>query len=341
MLKHELAFIRRAAYAESTKTAHMLHWKTYAKFCLYFCLQITPANPETICLFAKFLARSFKAPQSIVNYVASVKLWHSLLDLDMIAFNSLEFILTKKGLFRILAHIPNQTAPVTPEILAMFRQLLDISEPTDATFWALFLIAFFTMARKSNLVPDTAASFDPDRQLSREKVLMGNGCVMVIWTWAKNIQNRNRMHKVPLMHIPGSLLCPVKAYRNMCRLVPLDGKHPAFALKSNRGPVPVTYQQFNQKLKKPVGACGLNPDNFSTHSFRRGGATYAFRADVPETLIQLRGDWASDCYKKYLEMGLAEKRGVSLWLAKHIAKKCPIGCGRLYCCVIKNPCNWG
>ena len=108
MLKHELAFTRRAAYAESTKTAHMLHWKTYAKFCLYFGLQITPANPETICLFTQFLARSFKGPQSVVNYVASVKLWHSLLDFDMTAFNSLEFILTKKGLFRILAHIPNQ-----------------------------------------------------------------------------------------------------------------------------------------------------------------------------------------------------------------------------------------
>ena len=143
MLKHELAFTRQAAYAKSTKTAHMLYWKTYAKFCLYFCLQITPANPDTICIFAQILAGSFKAPQSTVNYVASVKLWHSLLDLDMTAFNSLECILTKKGIFRILAHIPNQAAPVTPEILAMFRQLLDISESTDATFWALFLIAFF------------------------------------------------------------------------------------------------------------------------------------------------------------------------------------------------------
>ena len=104
----------------------------------------------------------------------------------------------------------------------------------------------------------------------------------------------------------------------------LTAHYTAFALKSSRGPVPVTYQQFNQKLKKLVGACGLNPDNFSTHSFRRGGATCAFRADVPETLIQLQGDWVSDCYKRYLEMGLAEKRAVSLRLAKHITKKCPI-----------------
>ena len=155
-------------------------------------------------------------------------------------------------------------------------------------------------------------------------------------TWSlTQLRLSTQIGSCPLLHIPGSLLCPVKAYRNMCRLVPLDGKHPAFALKSSRGPVPVTYQQFNQKLKKLVGACGLNPDNFSTHSFPRGGATCAFRADVPETLIQLQGVWASDCYKRYLEMGLAEKRAVSLRLAKHITKKCHIWCGRLYCCVIK------
>ena len=48
---------------------------------------MAPADSETICLFAQFLARSFKAPQSILNYVASVKLWHTLLDLDTSLFN--------------------------------------------------------------------------------------------------------------------------------------------------------------------------------------------------------------------------------------------------------------
>ena len=189
-------------------------------------IRITPAIQETFCLFTQFPARSFEAPQSIMNYVASVKLWHSLLGVDMTAFNSLAFVLTKLGLFRILAHVPKQAAPVTPELLAMFRQHLDISDPTDATFWALFLIAFFTMAPKSNLVPDRASSFDPDKQLSREKVLVGNGCLMVVWTWAKNRQNCNRAHKVPILNIPDSFLSPVEAYKNMCYLVPLEGQHP-------------------------------------------------------------------------------------------------------------------
>ena len=44
-----------------------------------------------------------------------------------------------------------------------------------------------------------------------------------------------------------------------------------------------------------------NPSRFRGHSFRRGGATWAFRAGVPGELIQIYGDWASDAYKCYLE----------------------------------------
>lgn len=36
---------------------------------------------------------------------------------------------------------------------------------------------------------------------------------------------------------------------------------------------------------------------FSSHSFRRGGATHAFRSKVPADLIQLHGDRKLDGYK--------------------------------------------
>ena len=253
--------------------------------------------------------------------VASVKLWHTLLDLDTSLFNSIEFKLTKKGLLRSMQHIIRQAAPMTPQILRRIRQKLKLHNPADATYWALFLIAFFTMARKSNLVPDTVASFNPEKQLSRQKILVGDGCLLVFWTWAKNIQNRDRAHKIPLLQIPGSPLCPVAAYKNMCNLIPLKEHQAAFSVISSTGPVPVTYPQFNGKLKQLIQACGLNPDDYSTHGFRRGGASCAFRAKVPDSLIQLQGDWASDCYKRYLEMGLVDKRDVSLKLIKHIKKQ--------------------
>ena len=50
---------------------------------------------------------------------------------------------------------------------------------------------------------------------------------------------------------------------------------------------------------------------FSSHSFRRGGATFAFQTGVSPELIQLHGDWASDSYKQYLHMSFATKLSVS------------------------------
>ena len=51
--------------------------------------------------------------------------------------------------------------------------------------------------------------------------------------------------------------------------------------------------------------------NFRGHSFRRGGATWAFRSGVPGELIQVYGDWASDAYKIYLEFSEDAKRRVA------------------------------
>ena len=46
---------------------------------------------------------------------------------------------------------------------------------------------------------------------------------------------------------------------------------------------------------------------YSCHSFCRGGASWAFQTGLSSELIQIFGDWASDCYKLYLEMSMDTK----------------------------------
>ena len=58
-----------------------------------------------------------------------------------------------------------------------------------------------------------------------------------------------------------------------------------------------------------------DPFAYSCHSVRRGGASWAFRLGLPGELIQISGDWASDCYKLYLEVSMDTK----LFFAKHMA----------------------
>lgn len=50
-----------------------------------------------------------------------------------------------------------------------------------------------------------------------------------------------------------------------------------------------------------MGAHVSSAVRYTGHSFRRGGATYAFRSGVPGELIQVMGDWKSDAYKRYFD----------------------------------------
>ena len=113
----------------------------------------------------------------------------------------------------------------------------------------------------------------------------------------KTIQFADRKLLTPLIPINGSVLCPVKAYNQMCTNVKVNPEAPLFSLSKNKF---VTYDMFQKKLKDAIRVVGLDPDLYSSLSFRRGEATFAFRSGMPSELIQLHGDWKSDAYKEYL-----------------------------------------
>ena len=59
---------------------------------------------------------------------------------------------------------------------------------------------------------------------------------------------------------------------------------------------------IQKKLRFLVQKVGYDPTKYSTHSFRRGGATLLFKAEVPADKLQLMGDWRSDAYKNIFHM---------------------------------------
>jgi integrase len=74
-------------------------------------------------------------------------------------------------------------------------------------------------------------------------------------------------------------------------------------------------QQILRKLIKEIGE---DPKQYSSHSFRRGGATWAFSSNIPSELIQLYSDWSSDAYKTYLKFSLKDKISVAIKMKDHI-----------------------
>ena len=218
---------------------------------------------------------------------------------------------------RILCdNIPHQAAPVSPSILLEIFNLLDVSKPVDAVFWSLFLFAFFTLARKSNLVADLVTR--RGRQVLRRDVSPSADGLLVIFYWTKTLQDRSRALHIPLVSIPGSPLCPVQAYLNMICLVPAAPSKPAFVLPTSKSVRAVSYADFMLVLRKLVALIGLDPSKFSTHSFRRGGTTYAFQAEVPDILIKAQGDWSSSAYLSYIDMSVSRRRTVGIKMRDRI-----------------------
>lgn len=307
-LKRRTRKSKKAAFADGTNKNLNMQWRTFLSFCYFFELDPIPVSVETLCLYAQCLSEAFKAVSSVKNYVSGVKMLHTLTNSSIHAFQSMDLRLTLRGLARLKPHMPKQAMPMTPQILLAIHHLLDMQQPMHVAYWALFLLAFFTFARKSNLVAESVGS---KSRLLREHIVIGSKGLLISFKWTKTIQFGQRCLIVPVVQIPGSKLCPVSAYKTMCSLIPASRSSSAFVYPVGGKLKAITYGNLQNFLRRCIQQLGMQPALFSSHSFRRGGATWAFYSQVPGELIKVHGDWASDAYLKYLDFSLSQRLQVA------------------------------
>jgi len=94
-------------------------------------------------------------------------------------------------------------------------------------------------------------------------------------------------------------------------LVPAPNFAPFFCTPSRGSLRPLTNDFFSKAIKSLISSIGLSPSDFSPHSFRWGGTTFAFQAGVPEHLIQRHGDWHSDAHRHYFSLPLTQRTVVA------------------------------
>jgi hypothetical protein len=84
---------------------------------------------------------------------------------------------------------------------------------------------------------------------------------------------------------------------------------------------PLSYQVLVHRMKGWLKLAGYDPDLFSGHSLRRGGATAAFHAGVEPLCIRLQGDWSSDAWLLYVSLSFAQKRHISEAMQRHMMQQ--------------------
>ena len=150
-------------------------------------------------------------------------------------------------------------------------RLFNLGNPLHAAMWALFLVAFFSFLRKSNLVADSPSATSDKLPRRCDFVLAPEGAFLQIRA-TKTIQFKQRILSIPLPFIPKSPLYPVSALINHFRLNRLSSSDFLFSVKSSPSlpPRPITYRNFASFLSKVITTLArIYPPTSSSFGFGR------------------------------------------------------------------------
>ena len=258
--------------------------RSYLLFCQHFHLAPFPVTKHIYLSYLAFLANSLSSYRSVVNYLnISVHVNRSL-GSDLTFLRDYDVDLSKRAVRRLLGDCVARKEPITIDILLRVFSLFNSHSSLHVCMRALFLVALFSFLRISNLVPYTRAAIrDPSACHLRlsSVTFTGHGALL-------RITPRQRVLEIPLLCIPGSPLCPVTALKQYLATIPRQLEAPLFVCASGGIYQPVLAHHYNAFIKASIAAIGLNPVGFSSHSFRRGGATFAFASHAQPPLLKRR-----------------------------------------------------
>ena len=82
----------------------------------------------------------------------------------------------------------------------------------------------------------------------------------------------------------------------------------------------LTYRLFLVRLRECLSMLGYSPSSYAGHSFRRGGASFAFESGIPIELIKMLGDWKSNSVLLYLTAPLKVRLNTTNLITKSIIR---------------------
>ena len=291
-------------FAPGTKANIRSHIQQYVLFCCKFSRTIVPADRDTLLAFFELFSLT-SSYNHLKNVYSSIKFLHKSLNLPFFE-EEFQVDTVLQSIKRKIAKVPFQVLPITPKILMDMYNFIDISKPRDLAVWSSFLVSFYCLFRKANVVPKSLQNFNSHKELSRRKICILEDCVLVYSNFSKTNQFMNRDAVIPLIKHRYRALDPVFHLKTLFS-TDLPEDRPAFSFLENQQVKCITYDLFTKKLKALLHSAGYSPDLYSGHSMRRGGATLLFQLNCDPLLIQALGDWSSDQYLKYLGLSLDQR----------------------------------
>ena len=245
--------------------------------------------------------------QSVRVYCSAVQGWHAREHgVKLAAGLKLERLPQMlKGLRRVFGDpevkIRRGLAPQTLR-LAMDK-LLDPRVPAHANLRAALCVATQGLLRSAEYSIKDGKPFEPKKQPCRSDLIELNPDRMVLMIApCKNMRQLTGKTSPLVIGAGGEYLDAVAEIYNLRRVDPIargaESSTPMFRDPASN--MPLSYSTLQKWIKDLMACVGENPDHFSTHSARIGGATALFAAGADETVIRTMGRWSSDIHRLYV-----------------------------------------
>ena len=278
--------------------------------------QLVQVNHIVLLAFMEYLVLNQNSPANISNYLAGIRAQCIVFNLDTVYFQHQQIQYFLKSL--------KINRPLQPKIhkridIQLLTSIIQVAETLQHShiFRPLYILAYFSFLRLSNILPHTTTTFDYTRHLSKGDVIFAQDQVLLIIKWSKTMQSRQEIRTISLPMLGSSPLCPVAALRSLLLLLPGEPNDPLFQIYRVHAQVPLMDSVARRHLHTVSNALHLSP-HLTFHDFRRSGATWAFHHGVPLSQIMHHGTWRSDSVWKYINDLSTKPSAVSTTFQQHL-----------------------
>ena len=173
-LNMSCSYTMKSAHTQGTRNNHNTHHKSYIRF-------------------TQYLADQDKVPETVDNYVSTVRLLHKLEGLPVPENGQIHYKLMSEGLRKLCKKPVKQADPISHEKLMDLFHHINFAAELEAVAWTAVLVGHALVLRVSNLGPRTRSTFDCHRHFVRADFQLKNGYPALAIRWSKTIQHRNKL----------------------------------------------------------------------------------------------------------------------------------------------------
>ena len=255
------------------------------------------------------------SPDNITNHITAIRSISIIYGLDTAPFRDQRIPLFIKSLI-----INRPLAPVVKLVIdhTLLLQIVTVSAHLQypLVYKSLYLLAFFSFLRLSNILPHTIKKIDKSRHLCVGDVVFAFQRAVIVVKWSETLQDRVKTTTVDIPFLGSSALCPISALKQMLSQYPSHPDSPLFQISQAASLTPLTDSVARKHLKQVSSILGLHR-SLTFHDFRRGGASWAFQHGVLIQHIQTQGTWTSNCVWRYIALPSSQSQ-VSAAFATHL-----------------------